>query len=167
MILKTGAINALLAYELLKSCQKESDELKTYILDNIENKFGLTGETVQERFNNLKIGIELYYYYIYKKKDYSWESIDMSWFQFEQLRISNMEKHKEIKKFRDSYKTYQSNRIMDLIKHYQYLDHIEFKNTNDDLYKKMESHIKMSKMKLLAVLEFLDEHELITEISKY
>jgi hypothetical protein len=31
----------------------------------------------------------------------------------------------------------------------------------------MESHIKMSKMKLLAVLEFLDEHELITEISKY
>jgi hypothetical protein len=166
MLLKTGAINALLAYELLKSCQKESDEIKSQLLKTIDNKFGLTSNPSHKKFKDLKYGIELYFYYIHKKKNYLWEAIDMSQHNFGQLRESNPDKYKALKNARDSYKTYQSNRIIDLIKHYQYIDQLDNKPTNDDLHKKIESHIRMSQKKLLAELEFLYEHELIVEISK-
>ena len=68
MLLKTGAINALLAYELLKICQKEPDEIKSQLFKMIDNKFGLTGNTSQEKFKDLKYGLELYFYYIHKKR---------------------------------------------------------------------------------------------------
>ena len=90
----------------------------------------------------------------------------MSQHNFGQLRETNPEKYKELKNARDSYKTYQSNRIIDLIKNYQYIDQLDNKPKNDDLHKKIESYIRMSQKKLLAELEFLNEHELMAEISK-
>ena len=90
----------------------------------------------------------------------------MSQHNFGQLRLTNREKYKELKNARDSYKTYQSNRINDLIKHYEFHDPLDNQLTKNDLSKKIESYIKVSQKKLLADLEFLNEYELMAEISK-
>ena len=166
MILKTNSIKALLAFEILKNCQNEHEELKSQVLKIVEKNFKLTGNSLQEKFKDLKYGIELYFYYIHKKKDYLWEAIEMSQHNFGQLRLINMEKYKELKNARDSYKTYQSNRINDLIKHYEFHDPLDDQLTKNDLSKKIESYIKVSQKKLLADLEFLNEYQLMAEISK-
>ena len=68
MLLKTNSIKALLAFEILKNCQNENEELKSQVLKIVEKNLELTGNSLQEKFKDLKYGIELYFYYIHKKR---------------------------------------------------------------------------------------------------
>ncbi len=164
MNLKKDAPIALLAYQLLKDLQKEKIEIRSSAMQLVEQSMPMDGDSIREKLKGLRHGIELYYFLIHKEKNIPWKAIELNQSQFEQLRGNSPNKYRELKSTRDDYKSYQSNRIADLAKNYEFeLSAIESKKFNE-LIILLDPLITRTRTKLIADLKYMNETDLISSI---
>ena len=159
------AVIALICYQLIKDSQKERLEIRQMALNLIQERCALSGENTKEKFKGLRRGIELNYYLLHKKKMLPWKAIELSQTAFEKLRESSPNEHEELKKVRDDYKSYQSNRISDLAKNYNFEPNMTENNSLQDIARILNPFITKTKKQLIAQVEFLSENELAAHIS--
>ena len=159
------SVIALLGYQLLKDNQKEKQEIRQMLLNLIQHRCELSGESIKEKLKGLRRGIELNYYLLHKEKVLPWKAIELSQSAFEKLREASPIEHGALKKVRDDYKSYQSNRINDLAKNYVFEANISDSKSMKDIAKILEPFIIKTKKQLIAQVEFLNETELAVHIS--
>jgi len=166
MNLKKDAPIALLAYQLLKDLQKEKIEIRSSAMQLVEQSMPMDGDSIREKLKGLRHGIELYYFLMHKEKKIPWKAIELNQSQFEQLRGNSPNEYKEFKSARDDYKSYQSNRIADLAKNYEFESSaIESKKFNE-LITLLDPFITRTRTKLIADLKFMNETDLISSIAE-
>ena len=166
MNLKKDAPIALLAYQLLKDLQKEKIEIRSSAMQLVDQSLPLDGDSIREKLKGLRYGIELYYFLIHKEKNIPWKAIELNQSQFEQLRRNSPNEYSDFKSARDDYKSYQSNRIADLAKNYEFESSaIESKKFNE-LITLLDPFITRTRTKLIADLKFINETDLISSIAE-
>ena len=166
MNLKKDAPIALLAYQLLKDLQKEKIEIRSSAMQLVDQSLPLDGDSIREKLKGLRYGIELYYFLIHKEKNIPWKAIELNQSQFEQLRGNSPNEYREFKSAHDDYKSYQSNRIADLAKNYEFESSaIESKKFNE-LITLLDPFITRTRTKLIADLKFINETNLISSITE-
>jgi hypothetical protein len=166
MNLKKDAPIALLAYQLLKDLQKEKIEIRSSAMQLVDQSLSLDGDSIREKLKGLRYGIELYYFLIHKGKNIPWKAIELNQSQFEKLRGNSPNEYSDFKLTRDDYKSYQSNRIADLAKNYEFESSaIKSKNFNE-LISLLDPFITRTRTKLIADLKFINETDLISSIAE-
>jgi hypothetical protein len=135
------------------------------LLTLIQHRCKLAGESIKEKLKGLRRGIELNYYLLHKEKVLPWKAIELSQSTFEKLRETSPIEHEELKKVRDDYKSYQSNRINDLAKNYVFEINTATSKSMKDIASTLEPFIIKTKKQLIAQVEFLNEAELASHIS--
>jgi len=166
MNLKKDAPISLLSYQLLKDLQKEKLEIRSSVMQLVGQNLPLHGDSVREKLKGLRHGIELYYFLIHKEKNIPWKAIELNQSQFEQLRGNSPNEYSNFKSVRDEYKSYQSNRIAVLSKNYEFESSaIKLKNFNE-LITLLDPFITRTRAKLIADLNFMNETDLISSITK-
>jgi hypothetical protein len=166
MNLKKDAPIVLLAYQLLKDLQKEKIEIRSSAMQLVDQSMPMDGDSIREKLKGLRHGIELYYFLIHKEKNIPWKAIELNQSQFEQLRGNSPNEYRELKSARDDYKSYQSNRIADLAKNYEFESSaIESKKFNE-LITLLDPFITRTRTKLIADLKFINETDLTSSINE-
>jgi len=159
------SVIALLGYQLLKDNQKEKQGIRHMLLNLIQQRCDLSGGNVKEMLKGLRHGIELNYYLLHKEKTLPWNAIELSQSAFEKLRETSPTVHEELKKVRDDYKSYQSNRINDLAKNYVFEVEIFESKSMNEVVSDLDPFITKTRKQLIAQVEFLNEHELARQIA--
>ncbi len=166
MNIKKDAPIALLAYQLLKDLQKEKIEIRSSAMQLVEQSMPMDGDSIREKLKGLRHGIELYYFLIHKEKNIPWKAIELNQSQFEQLRGNSPNEYRELKSARDDYKSYQSNRIADLAKNYEFESSVIESKNFSELITLLDPFITRTRAKLIADLNFMNETDLISSITE-
>ena len=166
MNLKKDAPIALLAYQLLKDLQKEKIAIRSSAMQLVDQSLPLDGDSIREKLKGLRYGIELYYFLIHKEKNIPWKAIELNQSQFEQLRGNSPNEYREFKSARDDYKSYQSNRIADLAKNYEFESSAIESKKFSELIALLDPFVTRTRTKLIADLKFINEADLISSIAE-